>query len=164
MVHIYTGEGKGKTTAAIGLAVRASAHHKVLYVQFLKDGSSSEMDGLKMIPNIDIEVFGNGTWITGSINKEQEDLVQRGFDLLAQKSNEYDVVIADELITAASYKIISGDDIVKFIKAAPDEKEIILTGHDATKKMIDVADLVTEMKCIKHYYNNGIEARKGIEL
>ncbi len=163
MVHIYTGNGKGKTTAAVGLAVRAQATMRVLFVQFLKDGSSSEIEGLKKLPNVDVEIFGNGTFIEGSVNREQEDLVVKGFDLLAQKSSVYDIVIADEVITAASYGIIDPKDVVKLIQSIPSNKEFVLTGQKATKKMIKAADLVTEMKKIKHYYEKGVKARSGIE-
>lgn len=164
MIQIYTGDGKGKTTAAVGLAVRAQASLRVLFVQFLKDGQSSEIEGLAKLPNVDIEIFGNGSWIEGSVNKEQEELVTRGFDLLAQKSKNYDVVIADEVITASSFGLITEDDVLRFIKGAPDDKEFILTGRGATRRMIAGADLVTEMKKIKHYFDNGLTARKGIEL
>lgn len=164
MIQIYTGDGKGKTTAAIGLAVRAQASLQVLFVQFLKDGQSSEIEGLKKLPNIDIEIFGNGTWVDGSRNEGQEDLVIRGFELLSQKSKDYDVVIADELITASNFGIIPEKDILLFIKGTSEKKEYILTGRGATKKMIAAADLVTEMRKIKHYYENGLAARKGIEL
>jgi cob(I)alamin adenosyltransferase len=164
VIHIYTGNGKGKTTAAVGLAVRAQATMKVLFVQFLKDGTSSEIEGLKKLPNVDIEIFGNGSWIKGSVNNEQIELVCRGFDLLAQKSNDYDLVIADELITSYKLKIIKESDILKLIRSIPDKKEMALTGRGATKRMIKAADLVTEMRKIKHYHEKGILARKGIEL
>ncbi|MDD3480603.1 MAG: cob(I)yrinic acid a,c-diamide adenosyltransferase [Patescibacteria group bacterium] len=163
MIQIYTGDGKGKTTAAIGLAVRAQSSFRVLFVQFLKDGQSSEIEGLKMLPNVDIEVFGNGSWVKGAVNREQEELVVQGFNLLAQKSNNYDVIIADEVITAVNLKIVTEKDVLNFLKGAIKEKEYVLTGRGATKKMIAAADLVTEMKKIKHYFDAGIAARDGIE-
>lgn len=163
MIQIYTGNGKGKTTAAVGLAVRAQASSKVLFAQFLKDGSSSEIQSLKKLPNVDVEIFGNGNWIKGDLNKEQKELAERGLDLLSQKRSSYDVVIADEIITAVSLAVLSEERVIKFARENPKEKELVLTGRGATKKMIDIADLVTEMKEIKHYYNKGLKARKGIE-
>ncbi len=165
MIQIYTGDGKGKTTCAVGLAVRASAHYRVLFTQFIKKGDSSEVDVLEKMSNIDFMSFGQGNWIIKNGDKKKEKKnINKGYDYLRENYDNYDVVIMDEAVTAVGLGIIKDTEIMALAREIGKDKEIILTGRGATKSMIEKADLVTEMKKIKHYYDKGVSARKGIEL
>ena len=166
MIQIYTGNGKGKTTASIGLGLRVNgANKKVLLVQFLKDGKSSEIKIIKKLKNFDVEIFGKKGFIKkDNLTKKDFNLAEQGFNF-AQKaieSKKYDLIILDEINIAIYFGLIKEKDILDLIKKAPKKLELILTGRQATKKIIQLADLVTEMKETKHYYNK-IKARKGIE-
>jgi cob(I)alamin adenosyltransferase len=166
-IHIYTGNGKGKTTAALGLALRAAGAGKNVFIaQFVKGMHYSELDSLEKHENISIKQYGRSCFI------EQEPLIE---DILAAQAGfsdvkeiiiqgTYDVVILDEIFIALYYKLIKSEDLVTFIKSKPENVELIMTGRYATEVFIKMADLVTEMKDIKHYYNNGISARLGIEF
>jgi len=165
MIQIYTGEGKGKTTAAVGLAVRASKELKVLFIQLIKNGDSSETEALKNIPNIDFKAFGSGQWIVEGSDMAKEAKNARNALMYAREgAKNYDVIIVDEAVTVMSLGLITEKEILDFLGEIPENKEIVLTGRGATEKLIQKADLVTEMRKIKHYYDKGIKARKGIEL
>lgn len=166
MIQVYTGDGKGKTTAAVGLAIRASAHFKVLFVQFIKNGNSAEVQVLKKLSNIDFKAFGSGEWIVGDRDKSKETKnSHRALKYIGDNLADYGVIVMDEAITAVNLGVINEDDIINLLNKIPEDKEVILTGRGATGGLIEMADLVTEMKKIKHYYEDkGIEARKGIEL
>ncbi len=165
-IHVYTGNGKGKTTAALGLSIRAlGAGLKVLLVQFLKKGDFSEIRFLRSQPNIEIKQFGTGKFVRGHPSKEDIEEAKRGIkeikDLL--DSDRFDVVILDEVNIAVKYGLIDLEIILDLIKTRPEGTEIILTGRGADPKIIEQADLVTEMQEIKHYFKKGIYARIGIE-
>lgn len=163
MIHIYTGDGKGKTTAGVGLAIRAAAAgYKVLYTQLLKDGSSSEVGILKDAQNIYYKAFGNGDFVTGK-NDVQESKVREGLSYIRTNADKYDVIVIDEAITAVNIGLISESDLLSTVSQVQSGHEIILTGRGATKNLLETADLVTEMKKIKHYHDQGQESRKGIE-
>lgn len=165
-VHLYTGNGKGKTTAAIGLAMRSvGAGRKVFIGQFVKGMHYSELDSLKRIPEIDVQQFGLDCFIKNEPTAKDIEAAQVGFAIVQKMimSNQYSLVILDELCIAIHYKLISIEDVISFIKQRPSNIEIVITGRYAHEKLFDLADLVTEMKEVKHYYNSGIEARKGIE-
>jgi cob(I)alamin adenosyltransferase len=166
MKHIYTGEGKGKTTAAIGLAIRAAgAGQKVLFAQVIKKGDSSEISVLEGIPKITVRTFGDGDWIVPGGDAQKEIInIQSALMFVNKNINNFQVVIIDELISAIQLKLITTTKALEFIKAFPEDKELVLTGHGASKRLKEVADLVTEMKEVKHYYQKGTKARKGIEL
>lgn len=165
MIQIYTGEGKGKTTASVGFAVRASKHFKVLFVQLIKDGSSSEISTLKNNKKIEVKSFGSGSWILSDDDRDAEkEKASEGLKYITENADKYDVIIADEAITAVDLGVIREEDILKMLDEVSIDKEIVMTGRGATKKLIEKADLVTEMKKIKHYYDKGVKARKGIEL
>ncbi len=161
MIQVYTGNGKGKTTAAIGLGMRAiGAGQKVLLIQFLKDGQSSELKSIKF----DFKTFGQKGFINkDNLNKRDFNLAEQGFSFFKKelKKKKYDLIILDEINHIFNFKLIEIDDLINLIK---DEKktEIILTGRNAPKKIIQIADLVTEMKEVKHYFKK-IKARRGIE-
>jgi len=167
MLQIYTGNGKGKTTAALGLGLRAvGAGKRVLLIQFLKDGQSSEVKAIKKIPGFDYRNFGKKGFINkNNLTKKDFDLAEQSFNFAqkALKSRKYDCIILDEINIVLGLELLKTDDLIKLIKTIPPKTEIILTGRNAPKKLIQIADLVTEMKEIKHYFKKGVKARKGIE-
>ncbi len=165
-VQIYTGNGKGKTTAAIGLAVRsAGAGYKVLFAQFVKGQPYSEHKALEKFENITVKQFGRKEFIHSKPSEEDIKKAKEGYEFVynALKNDYYDVVILDEANIAVFFKLFSDDDLIKLIEIKPEKTELVITGRYATEKLIDRADLVTEMKEIKHYYQKGVMAREGIE-
>jgi len=165
MIQLYTGHGKGKTTAAIGAAIRASgAGMKVFIAQFVKGMHYSELDVIKIIPNITLEQFGRDCFIEKEPTQADIEAAQIGWTkiktLIQQK--KYDMVILDELCIALYYKLIDLNEVLEVMKST-DNTEIIITGRNAPDALVEIADLVTKMREIKHYYNNGTQARKGIE-
>lgn len=165
-IHIYTGNGKGKTTAAMGLALRAAGAGKNVFIaQFVKGMHYSELEALEKHENITIKQFGRSCFI------EQEPVIE---DILAAQTGfaevkeliihgTYNVMILDEIFIALYYKLIKSEELLSFIKSKPEDVELVMTGRYAQDMFIQIADLVTEMKEIKHYFNNGIKARLGIE-
>jgi len=168
MLHIYTGNGKGKTTASLGLGLRAvGAGKKVLLIQFLKDGKSSEIKVIKKIKNFDFKTFGRKGFVNkDNLLKKDFDLAMQGFNFVQKviKSKKYDLMILDEINVANYFGLIKTEDLIDLIKKIPSKTELILTGRKASKKLIQLADLVTGMKEIKHYYTKNIKPRKGIEF
>ncbi len=172
LVLINTGNGKGKTTAALGIALRAAGHNlRILILQFIKGSwKSGEIKTIeKLKPLIEIEQLGRGfiDFKDGKlvVTQEQINNVLESFEYAASKinSNQYDIVILDEIINLIDYKLLKLEDVISLIENKPARLSIILTGRNAPKKLIDIADTVTEMKEIKHAYNKGIRAKKGIE-
>jgi cob(I)alamin adenosyltransferase len=166
-VHIYTGDGKGKTTAALGLALRAAgAGMKVFIAQFLKGKPSSEFIPLaKLSDSITFAQYGRDCLIKDKPTEEDKDLALRGIKEAREAivSGKYDLIILDEVIVAVLFDLLSLDDLLDLIKKKPDHVELVFTGRKAHPKLIEAADLVTEMKEIKHYYTQGVLARAGIE-
>ncbi|MGD8304821.1 MAG: cob(I)yrinic acid a,c-diamide adenosyltransferase [Desulfobacterales bacterium] len=166
-IHVYTGNGKGKTTAAMGLAVRAAgAGLKVYIAQFAKYGEYSEVKGLKPLSDrITIEQFGCGRFIEGQPSTEDVKAANRGLEAVKSvlAGGEHAVVILDEANVAVSLGLISETALAEMLASKPEEIEIIITGRGATPKIMELADLVTDMKEIKHYFQNGVQARRGIE-
>jgi len=168
-IHLYTGNGKGKTTAAIGLAVRAiGAGLKVFLCQFMKKEWASELRVLeKLKGGIEIIQCGLSEFCTDRKNppQEQVEAAQEGFKkaMKAVKSKNYDIVILDEINVALYYSLLSLEQVESLIKDKSKKIELILTGRYAHKKLYKFADLVTEMKEVKHYYTKGVQQRKGIE-
>ncbi len=166
-VQIYTGDGKGKTTAAFGLVLRASGHGKKSYIgQFMKGQIYGEVLELKNNPNILIEQYGDEECVTyGDITKKHIELAREGLMKAEKKmlSGEFDVIVLDEINISIFFGLLTVEDVLNFLKKSPGNIEIILTGRNAPSELIDTADLVTEMKELKHYYHNGILARDGIE-
>ncbi len=166
-VQVYTGNGKGKTTAALGLSIRAAgAGLNVFIAQFLKMGDYSEITALKRFSDlITIEQYGLGKFIKGKPSDEDMDAAQKGLkrikDILSV--NEHQVVILEEANVAVSCGLIQKDDLLNIIKTKPENVELVITGRGAISEIIEIADLVTEMKEIKHYYQKGVRARVGIE-
>lgn len=166
-VQVYTGNGKGKTTAAIGLSVRAAgAGLNVFIAQFIKMGEYSEIKSLKKFSDrITIKQFGRGKFIKGAPSEEDMEAAQKGLHAVrvALLSGKYDIIVLEEGNVAASIGLLSTDDIIHLIDRKPEHVEIVITGRNASREIIDKADLVTEMKDIKHYFNKGVAARTGIE-
>lgn len=166
-VQIYTGDGKGKTTAALGLALRAAGHSFRTYVaQFMKGQQYGELISVRSIPEITIEQFGKDTFIHADKATPQDMQMAKNGLACAEKamlSGEYQIVILDEINVALYFKLLSLEDVLNFITKKPADIELILTGRRAPNELIKQADLVTEMKEIKHYYNTGVVSRNGIE-
>jgi len=168
-IQIYTGNGKGKTTAAIGLAVRAAGFGLRSYIaQFMKEFPYNEHKGLKhLIEWITIEQFAGDDFVYKKEppGKKEIDKARRGLAAAKAKmlSGKYDLIILDEVCVSIYFGLFSDEEILTFMKQKPENVELILTGRYCPDKLLDKADLVTEMKEIKHYYQEGITARRGIE-
>jgi len=168
LVELFTGEGKGKTTAAIGVTLRALAHDfQVFIVQFMKgDFPYGERKILSGFPNITLAVFGRLDFVDPN-NPEEIDKVEAGKALkLARevvRSGKYDLVVLDEVNVASAWGLISVDEVIELIKEKPEHVELILTGRYADKRLIELADLVTEMNVIRHPYDKGVKARAGLD-
>lgn len=166
-IHVYTGPGKGKTTAALGLGLRAAgAGLKVYMIQFMKGRRYSELDAVEQLRNFTIVQYGRDEFV--SKEKPQQidiDLAQQGFAHAQQivKNGKYDVVILDEINVAVEYNLIRLKDILKLAEEKPQETELVLTGRYAAPEIVKIAHLVTEMLEINHPYQNGVYARKGID-
>ncbi|MDR1322557.1 MAG: cob(I)yrinic acid a,c-diamide adenosyltransferase [Gracilibacteraceae bacterium] len=166
-VQVYTGDGKGKTTAAMGLALRAvCAGKKVIMIQFIKGMAYSELRAPEFLPGFRIEQHGRDCFINRAPEQADIDCAVKGLARLreAASSGEYDVVIADEINIALYYKLFSVRDALDILNSRAEGTELILTGRRAPREIIDAADLVTEMKEVRHYYNEGVLAREGIEM
>ena len=166
-VQVYTGDGKGKTTAAFGLALRAAGAGLKVYIgQFLKNGGYSELNSINKFKDlIKIEQFGGKRHIGQQIGEEDKELAKKGFEKIRGIifSGEYDVVVLDEINVALYLKLLPKNDLINVIKNKPPHVELVLTGRYASPQIVEIADLVTEMRKIKHYFSKGVTARKGIE-
>ena len=169
LVSIFTGDGKGKTTAATGTAVRAAGHGLKVFIIFFmkgKDFVHGEVNALTKIPNITLASFGQEGWVDKE-NIKPEDKEQARLALVTAReavlSGKYDLVILDEVNIALDYKLIELNEMVKLIKDKPRNVELILTGRYADPRLVQMADLVTEMLMIKHPFSRGIKARRGID-
>jgi len=165
-IHLYTGNGKGKTTAALGLALRAAGAGKKVFIgQFVKGMHYSELDALKRFSEITVKQYGRKCFIENEPVKEDIEAARKGLSDLAQliPSDDYDMIIMDEVCIALYYKLFTVKELINVINNRTQNLEIILTGRYAPDELYEIADLVSEMKEIKHYYNKGIQARKGIE-
>ena len=179
MIQVYTGDGKGKTTAALGLAMRAIGRGwRVMMIQFMKWGQYGEHIAAKRLaPQLTILCMGpgderdavcaDGHWVDPE-HPSQEDIdaaeaaLHHATHII--NASEYDMVVLDEILTALACRLITVEDVLKLIRSARDGAELVLTGRAAPTEIIDTADLVTDMKSLKHYYDSGTEAREGIEF
>lgn len=166
-VHVYTGNGKGKTTAALGLCLRAvGAGFRVYIAQFMKSGEYSELKALKRLGrHVTIEQFGTGRFVRGKPSEEDQRVARQGFESskAALTSGNYQMVILDESIVALHQGLLTKEEVHTWIDLRPEAVELVLTGRDAPPDIVAKVDLVTEMCEIKHYFQNGITARVGIE-
>lgn len=166
-IQVYTGNGKGKTTAALGLALRAAgAGHKVFIAQFIKKKKCSEHNALERFKDlITIRQYGKGLILKREPAESDIRAAGEGLDEIRDimRSGQYDVIILDEANVAMHCNLFTVEDFLKFITKKPAGLELIITGRYADRKIIKKADLVTEMKEIKHYWQTGVKARIGIE-
>ena len=167
-IHIYTGPGKGKTTAALGLGLRAAgAGFKVHMFQFMKGRRYSELDAVENLQNFTYSQHGRDEFVSKeNPNKIDIDLAKKGFEKAKETVNngKFDIIILDEINVAVDYNLIPINDVLKLIENKPEKLELVLTGRDAHPELVKVADLVTEMLEIKHPYQSGVTARKGIDF
>ena len=168
LTQVYTGDGKGKTTAALGLALRATGHGLTTYIgQFLKGRSYGELEGAKRLaPEVTLEQYGLTGWLrAGHITPEQRDAAREGLakGRRALHSGKYDIVVLDEVNVALHFGVLTEEEILELIESKPSQVELVLTGRRAPQAIIDRADLVTEMTEVRHPYDRGIPARSGIE-
>jgi cob(I)alamin adenosyltransferase len=166
-VQVYTGDGKGKTTAALGLALRAAgAGMNVFIGQFMKMGDYSEIKALERFQDlIRVEQFGLGRFIGATPSPEDIAAAASGMKRVrnAMASGEYQVVILDEANVAVQHQLFSVQDLLGLIVDKPVEVELVITGRGASSLILEAADLVTEMRMVKHYFQEGVRARAGIE-
>ena len=166
-VQVYTGDGKGKTTAALGLALRASGHGMRTYIgQFMKGQQYGELDALRDNPCITIEQYGDPRCIRREeVTPEHVAQARRGLERArkAMLVGDYDIVVLDEANMALWFGLLALEEVLAFLDQKPEGVEVILTGRRAPQELIDRADLVTDMREVKHYYTQGVVARKGIE-
>ncbi|MGJ8454988.1 cob(I)yrinic acid a,c-diamide adenosyltransferase [Pseudothermotoga sp. U03pept] len=165
-VQVYTGNGKGKTTAALGLTLRAvGSGLKVYIAQFMKGMDYGELHSLKLLPNVTIERFGKPSFIHGKPDEEDIRIAAEGLKRVKEilTTGEYDIVILDEANVACYLGLFSAEQLVEVVQSRTPSTEVIVTGRYAPEELLEIADLVTEMKEVKHYYQKGVLARKGIE-
>ena len=170
MIHVYTGMGKGKTTAALGLAMRALGHGlKVYIIQFMKGNIRyGELETARQLsPNIVIKQMGRECFVDrDNPDKIDIELAQRAFQLAREilSGGTHDIVVLDEINVAVDYGLIPLEAVLELLDSKPHHVELILTGRYARQEVIERADLVTEMREVKHYYQEGIPSRKGIDM
>lgn len=168
LVQIFTGEGRGKTSAALGSVLRAVGHGLRIYIVFFMKGDYpyGEIAALSHLPNVDIAKFGGLKFVYPDHIKP-EDIAQAKAALASAReamlSGKYDLIVLDEVNVATAYNLVELDEVIRLIKDKPPNVELILTGRYADPKLVEAADLVTEMLKIKHPYDKGVPARKGIE-
>lgn len=166
-VQVYTGDGKGKTTAALGQAIRAAGHGMKTYIgQFMKGQHYGELTSLQDHPLITVKQYGDIECVTKeTITQKHIDQAHRGLELAEKAilSGQYDIIVLDEINVAIWFGLIKTRKVMAVLKKRPENVEVILTGRRATEELIKTADLVSEIKEVKHYYHRGIKARDGIE-
>ena len=169
LVQVFTGSGKGKTSAALGTVIRALGHgFQVCVIHFMKGSFPyGEQKVLGSLPNVTLQIFGRLSFVNPN-NPDEEDKEEARKALEAGRravmSGDYDLVVLDEVNVASAWGLVSVDDVVRLIEARPPHVDVILTGRYADKRLIEIADLVTEMNAIKHPFEKGIEARAGCEF
>lgn len=170
LIHIYCGDGKGKTSAAVGLSVRASGYgYRVLFVQFLKSGRSSEVKVLEGLDNVTVfDGYCTDKFVISMSETEKAECREkqcRVFEQATQKAvaEKYDILVLDEIFGAIGTDTVKSDVVLDFLKNKPEKLEVIMTGREPSEGFLKIADYVTEMRKIKHPYDMGIKARRGIE-
>lgn len=167
MIQVYTGNGKGKTTAALGLAIRAAgAGFNVYIAQFLKGRLCSEHKALKRLKNVTVEQFGKGCFIKTKPQPADFASAQKGLERVKKiiAGRKFRLIILDEINVALKLKLVSLSSVLDLIKHTPKDIELVLTGRSAPLEITNCADLVSRIKEVKHYYKRGLKARKGIEV
>ncbi|MCK4425147.1 MAG: cob(I)yrinic acid a,c-diamide adenosyltransferase [Deltaproteobacteria bacterium] len=166
-IHVYTGDGKGKTTAALGLVLRAvGAGWRVLFTQFLKHGEFSEIRALKKLGDqVTIRQYGSGRFIKGRPSEKEIEMARTGLSEIMQvmEKGRYDLIVLDEINVAVHFGLIPLEGVISLLEKRPQDVELVLTGRWAPKEIMERADLVTEARMIKHYFSKGVRAREGTE-
>ncbi len=165
-VQVYTGDGKGKTTAALGLALRAAgAGLHTFIAQFVKGMEYSELRALKRFPEVEIRRYGRACFIDREPQPEDIDAARTGLREAHEQlvSREWDIVVLDEANIATHYGLFPVEELLKMVEDKPEDLELVITGRCADHRVLEAADLVTEMREVKHYYERGVGCRKGIE-
>lgn len=167
-IHLYTGNGKGKTSAAFGLSLRAAgAGKKIFFAQFVKGKIYSEIKAVeKFLPAITVKQYGLKCFIVDIPKAEDIEAAQKGLQEVeaVMASGKYDIIVLDEITIALFYKLVPLEELLRILKNRPENTELILTGRYAPRELIAFSDLVTEMQEVKHYYHEGVKAREGIEF
>lgn len=170
LIHIYCGDGKGKTTAAVGLAVRCAGRgNKVLLVQFLKSRDSGELYSLAKLPDIEVMRGKESKKFTFQMNEEEKHALliehNKMFEQVLEKikNGGYSLLILDELIGALNAKVFEMPKLIEFLRHKPENLEVVLTGRNPAPELVEIADYVSEMRKVKHPMDKGIMAREGIE-
>jgi cob(I)alamin adenosyltransferase len=168
LVHIYTGDGKGKTTAAMGLAVRALGRGwTVGVIQFMKTGETGEADFFRGVSGIEFRAFGHAGFVDpGKPSEEDRNAAKSGFGLADEwiRNRRFDLVVLDEILQAVRCGVLSAGRVLSLLEDKPDEVEVVLTGRNAPNELIQKADLVSDIREVKHPYAAGTPARRGIEF
>lgn len=169
-IHIYTGNGKGKTSASVGLAIRSAGHEKkVLFAQFLKDGSSGEIRILQAIPGITVFPCTKNFGFSFLMDQEQKKQAVTCYTEYLQQIlgkavfGEYDLLILDEAVAAYNLNFFHTESLLAFLKNKPEKLEVVLTGRNPADELVELADYVSEIQKIKHPFDAGLPAREGIE-
>ena len=161
LIHLYCGDGKGKTTAAVGLSVRAAgAGKRVLFAQFLKDGSSSELNVLRALQNVEVACCEQNFGFFRSMDEQTKAAAR----LMRKSADGVDLLVLDEAVAACNHGLIEEATLIDFLRGRPKALEVVLTGRDPSQHLLDAADYVTEMRKRKHPFDRGIAARRGIEF
>ena len=169
LVHIYCGDGKGKTTASVGLAVRAAGcGKKVMFTQFFKDGSSSEISVLKGLSNVELNLCTKKHHLFFRMTEEEKKEAKEDYRLLFERAaeavkNGVDLLVMDEAVSACNHGMLDESAVIALLQNRG-ETEIVLTGREPSEILVNEADYVSEIKKIKHPFDKGIHARKGIEF
>jgi cob(I)alamin adenosyltransferase len=167
LIQVYTGNGKGKTTAALGLALRASGCGLKVYIaQFCKGKKYGELIALKKLKNVKIEQFGRACFINKIPQEIDIKLAKRGLEKIerAIANKEFDLIILDEINIALKLGLLETKTIIRLLKNKPRKLEVVLTGRYAPEEILKSADLISEIKDARHYYKKGVKARRGIEF
>jgi len=168
-IQVYTGNGKGKTTAALGLSLRAAGHGlRTVIIQFMKGWIDyGELKGVEMLsPYVEIHQAGRDTFVNrGNPDPEDVRLAREGWELARQAilGKRADIVVLDEINCAVDFGLLPVGEVVDLLRSKPEGMEILLTGRGAPPEFLELADLVTEMREVKHYYAKGVDARVGVE-
>lgn len=163
-IQVYTGDGKGKTTAALGLVTRAlGAGLSVHVIQFIKSMEYSELHTLRKL-GVPVHQFGRGCFIRGVPAGEDREIASRGLSFARElMDTDLDLLVLDEINVAIALGLLETEDVLEVLRAKPEGMELICTGRGAPPALVEIADLVTEMVSVRHYYDSGVEARDGIE-
>ncbi|MGC4020150.1 MAG: cob(I)yrinic acid a,c-diamide adenosyltransferase [Muricomes sp.] len=170
LIHIYCGDGKGKTTAATGLAVRSSGcGMRVLFARFLKNEASGELRILDAVPEIEVLHLNKSFGFYSTLNQEEKELAHKLYGQLWEtvmekvRTGTYDLLVMDEFMAAYGYGLIHHEAALEFLKSKPQSLEVVLTGRNPSEELIEIADYVSEIQKIKHPFDQNIKARRGIE-